>query len=218
MLADVRGLARRVRLTQRVTWLPLLVLGVVVLGAIPVYLLSRPTVSDCHPAPGGEVCQVWYAAAENYWLAAVIVAYAVITAGHLRVARRRGVSARAMPYAIAGGLLALALYVTTALGAGGWIFPDAALTEPSTFTMVVFRLLSPTGGIGLALLLLAWLERNPALLGFTALYLLVVLAPVDFGWTMMSQFQFVPMLVISGGLLLLGAAGFALTRHLRPAR
>ena len=69
----------------------------------------------------------------------------------------------------------------------------------------------PAGAIGVALLVLAWLERHVALLVFALGYLAVVLVPINFGWgTPGSQSAFVPMLVISGGVLLLGAAGFAL--------
>ena len=110
------------------------------------------------------------------------------------------------------------LYGLVAAGAGEWLFPGdeaRALLHPSAFVQVMFRLLAPAGGIGLALLVLAWLERHLALLLFALLYLAVVLVPVDFGWHMMSQWQFVPMLVIGGGVLLLGSAGFALAQNRR---
>ena len=71
------------------------------------------------------------------------------------------------------------------------------------------------GTIGIALLVLARLERNVALLLFTATYLAVVLIPIDFGWESHSfgRAAFVPEQVINGVVLLLGAAGFALVRR-----
>ncbi len=92
--------------------------------------------------------------------------------------------------------------------------------HPSTVVQLLFRLLDPTGAIGLALLVLAWLERHLALLLFTLGYLAVVLVPINFGWGVHwgSQWHFAPMLVISGGVLLLGSAGFALAQRLRRPR
>jgi hypothetical protein len=213
LLAEVRGLAQRVRLAQRVTWLPLLVLALATFGAIPVHLLGRWHTSDCRPIDGGEVCRAWFPAGEFYWLGITVVAYAVIAAGYLRVARARGVDARVLPYVITGVVIALALFASVVAGAGDAIAPGAEALHPSAFDQFVFRLLAPAGGIGVALLVLAWLERHGALLLFTLLYLAVVLTPIDFGWTAMSQWQFVPMLVIGGAVLLLGSAGFGLAQR-----
>lgn len=221
LLADARGLARRVRLTQRVTWLPLLVLALATFGAIPAYASGDPVVSDCRLVDGGQVCKIWEPAAEFYWLAAQLLAYVVISGGYLRVARARGVGARVLPYVLTGVALAVVLFAATAAGAGAWIVPDPhALLHPSGFTQLLFRLLTPTGGIGLALLLLAWLERHPALLLFALAYLAVVLVPINFGWGAHwgGRWQSVPMLVISGGVLLLGSAGFAWRQRLRRTR
>lgn len=220
LLAQARGLARRVRLDQRVTWLPLLVLAVVTLGAIPVHRYGQHVVSDCQAVAGGQVCKVWEPAAEIYWLAALVMAYVLIAGGYLRVARARGVDARTLPYALTGVTLSVLLFVAVAAGTGAWILPDPpAHPHPSTSVQVLFRLLTPIGGIGLALLVLAWLERHVALLLFALGYLAVVLVPVDFGWgAHWTQWRDAPMLVISGGLLLLGGAGFALARRLRQPR
>ena len=78
------------------------------------------------------------------------------------------------------------------------------------------RLTSPFAAIGLALLVLAWVERSWGLLAFTLGYLVVVLVPVTFGWVVSPPWTFVPRLVTTGGLLLLGGIVFALAR--RPAR
>jgi hypothetical protein len=80
------------------------------------------------------------------------------------------------------------------------------------------RLFGPACAIGLALLVLAWVERNRALLAFTVGYLAIVLVPISFGWAVAhpSPWFFLPRLVIEGGVLLLAGIGFALAR--RPAR
>lgn len=219
LLADVRGLARRVRLTQRVTWLPLLVLAVVTFGAMPFSWSSHPVARDCRPVDGGEVCKIWDPGTQFYWLVAVILAYVVIAAGYVRVARARGVDARVLPYVLTGVALAVVLFGAFATGAGAWIVPDDAdLLQPSTFVQVLFRLITPVGGFGLALLVLAWLERHVALLLFALGYLVVVLVPIDFGpdglhWP--QRVADVVMLAVTGGVLLLGSAGFALAQRLR---
>jgi hypothetical protein len=211
LLADARDLARRVRLAQRVTWLPLLALAVVMLGAIPVYLLTRPVLSDCRPQPDGQVCKAWYQIAQYYWWSASVLAYAAIAVGYLRVARSRGLGTRVLPYVLTG----VGLVVLSAVAAGSWAlldypyYPDG----PPAFINFLFRLTDPTGAFGIALLVLAWLERRAALLVFAAVYLVVILVPINFGWEMRSQWQFVPQLVINAAVLLLGSAGFALAQR-----
>jgi len=220
LLADARQFARRVRLAQRVTWLPLLVLGLVIFGAIPAYRFGHTTVTNCQTlVDGGQNCDVWQPAVEFYWLGAVTLAYVVIAAGYLRVARARGVDARVLPYVLTGIGLAILMFAAVAGHTGSWFLPDPpTVPHPSAVVEVLFRLLTPIGGIGLALLVLAWLERNVALLLFALGYLAVVLIPIDFGWEAVNWWQFVPMLVISGTVLLLGSAGFALAQRLRRPR
>lgn len=218
LLADARDLARRVRLAQRVTWLPLLVLALVTFGAIPAYRYGHEVVSECHTIGDGQACKVWFATVTFYWLAAVVAAYVVIAAGYLRVARARGVDARVMPYVLTGVALVGLGFALAAVWArlGLLAYPE----EPSTPVQVLFRLLDPPGAIGLALLVLAWLERHVALLLFALAYLVVVLVPINFGWGAHwgPHTWFVPQLVINGGMLLLGGAGFALAQRLRRPR
>ncbi|MDG4820849.1 hypothetical protein O7635_03150 [Asanoa sp. WMMD1127] len=221
LLADARALARRVRVAQRVTWLPLLVLAGVTLGSIPVYLVSRPVTGSCHAVDGGELCRIWEPVADTYWLVATVAAYAAIARGYLRVVYARGLGSRVLPYMVAGGGLAVAMFAAVAFGAGAWIVRDPQqLLDPSLFVRVLFRLLTPTGAIGLALLVLAWLERHVALLLFALGYLAVVLAPVRFGW--LGHWGGVwadgPQLVVNGAVLLLGSAAFALAQRSPTAR
>jgi hypothetical protein len=79
---------------------------------------------------------------------------------------------------------------------------------------VLDRLVSPWGMVGVALLVLARLERNVALLLFTLGYLALVLLvlPMDDGWASpnwgIRAAMALPQVVV-GAVLLLGAAGFA---------
>jgi len=76
----------------------------------------------------------------------------------------------------------------------------------------IARLAWPCYAGGVALLVLVWLERHFALLLFTLGYLAVVIAPAGYGWGdhWGAGYWFVlAPLLINGGVLLLGALGFA---------
>jgi hypothetical protein len=220
LLADARQLARRVRVARRVTWLPLLVLGLVTLGAIPAFAYGRTVESDCYAVADGQVCKVWFQTASFYWWTALVLGYVLIAAGYLRVARARGLGARVLPYAVVGITL-LALFTLFHVVVASHLIPPPDGTEPVPWiVLALFRLTDFTGSIGLALLVLALLERHVALLLFTLAYLVVIVVPINFGWGVGwgDKWEFAPMLAISGGMLLLGSAGFALAQRLRRPR
>lgn len=219
LLADSRHLAHRVRLAQRVTWFPLLVLAVVTFGGAPVYRYGPRDVS-CHAVGVGTVCRVWLEGAVVYWPLALVLAYTVIAGGYLLVARARGLGSRVRPYALTGvGLAALlvAVSVWTRLHVPpAYVNPDVGVVRVyPAWVVPLVQLVEPPGAIGVALLVLAWLERHVALLLFTVGYLVVALVPVNFGWGTHwgLETRLVPQSVIDGGVLLLGAVGFALARR-----
>ena len=213
MLADARRLAHRVRLAQRVTWLPLLVLAAVTFVAIPVQRYGHRTVS-CRAAEAGTVCDVWQVAAFVYWPLVLLLAYAAIAGCYLLVARSRGLGGRVAPYVTAGIALA-ALFTAVGLWMHHYFHLHPPTDPYASWVYPLARLVEPAGTIGLALLVLAWLERHLALLLFTLGYLTVVLVPVNFGWGTHwgPNWGFLPPLVINGGVLLLGAIGFALVQR-----
>lgn len=208
LLADVRALAHRVRLDQRMTWVALLVLGVVTLAGIPFDWFAMMV--RCHPDGS---CDVARRGVLYYWPPALLLAYATIAVCYVRAARARGLGARVLPYAITGA-------VTTFVFTAAWLavavyFSDhPAPTHPLPYWWLVLdRLVAPWGMMGVALLVLARLERNVGLLVFTLGYLAAVLfvLPMNEGfgpphWGLRAQHA-VPQLA-SGALLLLGAVGF----------
>lgn len=212
LLSDVRALTRQVRADQRVTWFALTVLAAVTFVAIPVDWFGMRV--DC-TADGA--CRFDRLGSLYFWPPALLLAYAGIAVAYGRIARSRGVGARIVPYAITGAVLTL---IFTAAWIAVRIYvadhPPALGAAPTAgWILLLDRLVSPAGIIGLALLVLARLERNPALLGFTVAYLAIVLVPVTFGWQMHEsvQAEFLPAQVISGTVLALGAAGFGLARR-----
>jgi hypothetical protein len=218
-----RDLARRVRREQRATWFPLLVFAVVTFLAIPVTRAGHATGLVCRDfagagTPDGRVCVAHNSAAYVYWPIALIAAYVLIAGFYIRMARKRGVGTRVRPYVITGLVLAIiaiaaSIWESHRVLSGGYDFLGWHVQGPD-----LYRLIAPACAIGLALLVLAVVDRSPALLGVTIVYLVISIRRVDFGWTIdpTSAWNFAPHLVIAGSFLVLASAGFFLAQ--RPHR
>ena len=226
LLLDVRNLAARVRRDQRLTWAALLVLAAVTLVAVPfdwLLMTVRCDDSGCMFARRGML---------YYWPPALLLAYAAIAGSYVRAARSRGLGARVLPYAITGA--ATAVMFTAAYTAAAAYFPSHPPFGggPAPFWWIVLdRLIAPWGLIGLALLVLARLDRNVPLLLFTPGYLaLVLVVPTTEGvhlpdWAIPSLLSganaqirlsmTLPQL-LTGTVLLAGAIGFSRARRRRP--
>jgi hypothetical protein len=207
LLSSTRDLTRRVRKTQRATWFPLLVFAAVTFAAIPAYY-SGHSMGTCVATGPGRVCSFAYTAGFVYWPIALMLAYVGIAAFYVRRSRARGVGTRIRPYVVVGIVLAFAV---TAISLWAFHHPSASphgLLGPASVTG---RLDSPGCAVGLALLVLAWAERNRALAVFTLGYLVFVVGRVSFGWAPHDPvWAFLPRLVIDGSILLLGGFGFML--------
>lgn len=216
-LSRARQLIRRVRAAQRATWFPLLVFAAVTLAAIPVERFSgfHRVACNTFPTPqgSGHACAAYSDALIVYWPIALILAYVAVAAFYVHQSRRRGVGTRVRPYVIAGIILVVVL-TGVALWAAYHV-PLSANAGPGVLTVstAVGRLASPASAIGIALLVLAWAERYLALLAFTVAYLIVVLTSTTFGWELTGRWAFTPRLAVAGGLLLLGAVGFAIAQR-----
>jgi hypothetical protein len=213
LLSSARELAQRVRKDQRATWFPLLVLAAVTFAAIPVLRFSGRHLGPCAATgPGMKVCTVYPNAQFVYWPIALVLAYVVIAAFYIHRSQARGIETRVRPYAVAGIIIAVAL-----TGAALWL----AHTAPSTSGRNLIGLTGFGHGlaseipIGLALLVLAWAERNRALLVLTLAYLAVVLLPIPLRISP-TFWNLAPQLLTGGTVLLLGGIGFALAQ--RPLR
>jgi hypothetical protein len=208
LLSTIRELARRVRMTQRATWFPLLVFAALTFAAVPVYSLTGPHLGSCAALPSrGRICAVAYTGAYVYWPIALVLAYLAIAAFYIRRSQGRGVETRVRPFVIAGVILAVAV-----TGAGLWVYhhPLANYGLPG----LPGRLASSGCAIGLALLVLARAERNGPLVVLALGYLAVVLVPITFGWIVtIPGWFFLPRLVIDGSVLLLGGIGFLLAQR-----
>jgi hypothetical protein len=210
MLSNVRELTQRVRKDQRATWFPLLVFAALTFASIPVRRYSGHHL-NCRAVPGGRVCRVYSDADFVYWSIALVLAYVAIVAFYIRRSRARGVGTRVLPYAIAGIIIAVAL-----TGLALWETYRPPVVNLTGLGGVPERLARPGAAIGLALLVLAWAERNRALLLLTVAYLAVVLVPITFGRSQFDPPWYSLPAVSQGTVLLLGGIGFALAQ--RPLR
>jgi hypothetical protein len=206
LLSATRRLSRQVRQAQRGTWFPLLLFAALTLISVPVTLNSR-YVLDCRVNPPGKICAAYSLGAFVYWPLALMLAYAAIAAFYVHRARSRGVGTRVRPYVLAGVIIALvatgvSLWFVTHPGVIGFLSP------PSPGTIFVHRLVSPAGAIGLALLVLARVERNRALLVFGLVYLVIV----GFSWMFTPHSTWL-LPVTTATVLLLGSIGFALAER-----
>lgn len=198
-------------MAQRATWFPLLVLSAATFVAIPVYRLTGAHLGSCTAVPpGGRICTAAYAAAFVYWPIVLVLAYVAVAAFYLWRTWVRGVASRVRPYVIVGIILAAAV-----TGAALWILHHPLdRYGPLRLPGLSARLASSGCAIGLALLVLAWAERNQPLLVLALGYLAVVLVPITFGWVIsVPGWSFLPRLVIDGSVLLIGGIGFLLAQR-----
>ena len=210
LLTATRELTRRVRREQRGAWLPLLVFAAATLAASPFYRYGHAA-RHCSSVHGGYVCTVYPTLALWYWPVALLLGYAGISWFYLHKARQRGVGTRAQPFVAFGVLLAVFATVWTvwAIDHPGFLAQSLHLgsSHPS---YSLNRVASPAGVVGLALLLLAWIERSWLLLAITAGYLVVVVIPVFIGSiTHPSPWAFLPHVLLESGVLLLGSVALA---------
>jgi hypothetical protein len=211
LLSGARKLARRVRREQRATWFPLLVFAALTFASIAVRRYSGHHL-NCHVVPGGKICLVYSDAEFVYWPIALVLAYVAITAFYIRRSRARGVGTRVRPYAVAGVIVAVAL---TAVALWEIHNPPAG-RDVLGLIGLPYRLASPGTAIGLGLLVLAWAERNRALLALALAYLVAVLVPLTFGPDHYNPPWYSYPAVFQGSVLLLGGIAFALAQ--RPLR
>jgi hypothetical protein len=207
LLSGTRELSHRVRRAQRATWFPLLLLAAVTFAAIP-FRYSAERVGTCAAIGPARVCSAYPPALLVYWPIALVLAYAAIAAFYIRWSRARGVGTRVRPYVVAGIIIALAM-----TGSLLW-----TLYHPLAFALggsgLYSALRSYSFAVGLALVVLAWAERNGALLALAFGYLAAVLVAVNFGAVGSHRgLGFPVQLVTAGIVLLLGGIGFLLAQR-----
>ncbi|OKI74078.1 hypothetical protein A6A27_18315 [Micromonospora sp. CB01531] len=224
----MRALTRRVRVAQRGTWFPLLVFATITLVAIPVYRYAPylDVFGTCRSRPQHTVCMAPNPAELGYWTVALLLAYAAIAAFYVRQSRRRGVGTPIRPYVVVGVALAVLMTAVSIWLTFHPLLPQPAdpfSTDPVQIEVgpagwLVNGLASPLAAIGLALLVLAWVERHWALLAYTLVYLAIGMVQGNQVIHSSSPWFFLPHLLVPAAVLLLGATAFALFRPTAEVR
>ncbi|MDF3302504.1 hypothetical protein [Streptomyces tropicalis] len=224
LLATARELTRRVREAHRGIWFPLLLLGLVHLAAIPFYRYG-PHPMTCRPElPVGNssitFCNHYATWSFIYWPVALMLAYVAICGFYVSRSRRRGIGTRVWSYVLAGTTLGLVLTGTSLWAVHHPLAQEGSLNGihipgSASSAEFLYRVATPAVAIGLGLLVLARVERSWALAAFALGYLTIVLLPRDLSQfiTAPSMWTDLPHLVVNGSVLLIGAAGFALSRR-----
>jgi hypothetical protein len=214
VLSAVRELTRQVRIAQRGTWFPLLAFAVITLASIPVYRFGPRHVSRCRSTgQGTAVCAAVIPSVLIYWPIALVLAWVAIASFYIGQSRRRGIGTRIRPYLVLAVVLAVLLAAASLWRATHPLLPTAGtklLGGPPARSISVFA--TPAVAIGLALLVLTWVERNRALLVYSVIYLVIVLIDAGRIRHSSSAWYFLPQLLIPAALLLLGSVGFAMFR------
>jgi hypothetical protein len=223
VLAELATLRRRVKADRYGYWFPLLVFGVLIAAATPLYIAPElPT------TPGGQLAYSSQPDSERaglYWLAALVAGGLLTVWWYRRRGRRIGLP-RAGMLAVLTAVLAVAVAAVVQYAA--MAFPPL-----SWLTLVVGRGYEATLVIAAGLIALAWFERSVALAGISAVYaaaaLLASLYNVenvlfDLGWDPVSahpdQLRLValPNLLLPALVLLLAGSVTGLTALVRRRR
>lgn len=223
LLANLKDLTRKVRTAQRGAWFPLLLLGALLAVGIVVNRLTFTMHAIRCPAgvavtAGG--CTVAKQGSPVYWTLGLVLVYAATAVFYIRRSRERGVGSPIRPYLIAGVAIAVLITPTKFWGMPqtpppGGIVDFWGLHFNATHGMEAFlsRLTGRAISIGLPLLVLAWIERNRALLLFTLVYIVVELIPVTLGASGVGPWSSLSRLAAPALVLLLGALGFGLAER-----
>jgi hypothetical protein len=229
-LRSVAELGVRTRLARSGHWFVLMVFGVIVLGAMPFYVLHFATANTpgCHALDGVTSCVFHEATpgplggafnptfsqfdlgrwATVYWAVAIVVGFAIVVAFYRHRARAVGVQGRIWPMVVVGvALLAAVLFVDNARP---YYHPFPDFWIRGTVALVIVA-------VGIAVL--ALLERSRAFGLFAAGFLaLAVLSCLYDEVNLFYRFGLgapfggggnaLPNLLVPGIYLLLGGLGF----------
>jgi hypothetical protein len=218
VLSRARELIRRVRAAQRATWIPLLVFAAVTFAAIPAERYGGRHVGPCATIftqhGTGLPCVAYSTGAFVYWPIALVLAYVAIAAFYQRRSQTRGLGHARAPVHRCGKHSRRSGDHCSPVGGtpcsarrarrSGPARPGRANPDrPAGQSGLRHRARAAGPGVGRAQYRPARL--HPGLPRDRA-------RPGPFGWVVTPPWTYIPHLVIPGGVLLLGAAGFDLAQ------
>lgn len=167
LLGELDSLRRRTRSGRHAYWLPLVLYGVLICAAAPLYVQQNdPRGNGVHTPPGPAVqlpgLGGWadgYIAI--YWLFALVAGFWLTALWYQRRGRQSGLLTSARGFVIAGAAVTAAIILLSAV-------PPAARLWPGD---LVFRGYFPLFVIAVGLLALAWAERSWGLIATTVVFI-----------------------------------------------
>ena len=209
ILSTVDAAARKVRAARPRRAVPLLVLGLVIVGAMPFYVLAdtwnqeSSTLDQLSGSLGGIMGTRGGAWIGLYWLIALAVAYGFIAWWYRRAAQRNGVAVNIKPFVIIGAALLVLLLIM--------------LTQAARFLPVnlLIRGLTPILTMAIGLFIWAVVERSGGLLAVAVVFLAAAISAslYDFAnvvpfidWGEHGQYVLLPNLMLCAAVLL-GSSG-----------
>lgn len=234
LLGELAALRHRARVTRHAYWFPLVLFGLIGIGAVPFYLASMPA----RPGPGihavaGAPIAAMPALAGGiflgvgqggillgyYWLLALVAGFLLTVAWYRRHARQAGVTSPARPAAITGIALTIAALVLPAIAAAAgarwlWLPYPWFLTIHGMYPFLI---------IGIGLCVLARSERSRALTVIAVVYLAAAAVACSYDvenlvarlgyYTGANWFMVLPNTALPVAVLLLSGAAAYLVRH-----
>jgi hypothetical protein len=159
LLGELARLRRRTRSARHAYWLPLVLYGVLICLAAPLYVQSAPSYRPGVFAPPGPQVQVAGLGGEAdgyiaiYWLFALAAGFWLTALWYRRRGRRAGLLTSARGFIIVGVVVTSAVILLS-------VVPPAAQLWPGD---LVFRGTFPLFIVAIGLMALAWAERSWAL-------------------------------------------------------
>lgn len=206
LLAEVSALRRRTRVDRHAHWFPLVVLGMLILGAVPVYAqLPLPVPGD--PIGTDLYFQAHKSRIARYWLAALPVGALLTAWWYRRHGHRVGLEG-AIGTAVAAAALAIAGYFVLSL------LPLYDVGPVAVLFWIEMRSFGALLVIAVGLLTLAATERSRLLGAIAVLYAAAAVLVNYYDLANLVPFPgerwvSLPSLLLAGGILLAGgvAAG-----------
>jgi hypothetical protein len=166
LLAELAGLRRRTRSARHAYWLPLVLYGLLICAAAPLYVQRQdPHRTGTYYPPGPQVQLPGLGGYGDgyiavYWLFALVAGFWLTALWYRRRGRQAGLLTSARGFVVVGVVVTAAIILLSAVPAAARLWPGD----------LVIRGIFPLFVIAAGLFALAWAERSWALIATAVLF------------------------------------------------